>query len=74
MGEYSSFLFARPSFAEGVGRTLDFGNTLTEYNRSLSNEQADLIAAWMDWSAIGCDIKQQIEAARIGLKQITQKA
>lgn len=74
MGDYSSFLFARPSLAEGFARTLDFGDTLTEYNRSLTNEQADLIAAWMDWNAIGRDVKHQIEAARSGLKQITEKA
>jgi hypothetical protein len=57
MGDYSSFLFARPSVAEGVGRLLDFGDTLTEYNRSPSEEQADINAAWCDWLAVAADLR-----------------
>jgi hypothetical protein len=38
----SDFLFARPSFFEGVAHTLDLGSTLTDYNSSLS---ADLRSA-----------------------------
>lgn len=56
MGIYSSFLFARPSYLEGAGRLLDFGDTLTEFNRSLDDEQADRLALWADWSAVGDDI------------------
>jgi hypothetical protein len=72
MSDFSTFLFARPSFSEGVGRTMDFGNTLSEYNRSLNGEQADLIAAWMDWGTIGYDLRKAIEEARSGLKQISK--
>lgn len=72
MGEFSTFLFARPTFAEGMGRVLDFGNTMSEYNRSVSAEQADLTALWMDWGAIGFDLRQEIEEARSGIEQSKQ--
>lgn len=32
----SDFLFARPSFWEGLGRLIDFGGTLTEFNSAAS--------------------------------------
>lgn len=56
MGNYSSLLFAQPTFLEGVGRAMDFGDTLTEFNRSLDNEQADRLALWADWCAVGEDL------------------
>ncbi|KRT65043.1 MAG: hypothetical protein XU11_C0038G0032, partial [Candidatus Dadabacteria bacterium CSP1-2] len=31
MNSYSDFLFARPSFMEGLSRALDVGNTLNHY-------------------------------------------
>ena len=51
------FLFANPSFAEGAARIFDLGNTLNEYNRSLTPEQADFIALAMDYQAIGQDLR-----------------
>ena len=54
------FLFARPSFIEGMARVLDIGNTLREYNESQTTEEADLIAVHTDWSAIGRDIDNSI--------------
>lgn len=54
------FLFARPSFIEGVARVLDIGNTLREYNESQTTIEADLIAIHEDWSAIGKDIDNSI--------------
>lgn len=56
MGNFTNFLFARGSFLEGVGRLVDFGDTLTEFNRSLDDEQADRLALWADWSAVGDDL------------------
>lgn len=53
----SDFLFARPSFLEGVARILDLGNTLNEYNRSDSPEEADERALRADWEAIGGDFR-----------------
>lgn len=56
MGRYANFLSADPSFTEGVARILDFGDTLTAYNRSASAEQADLIALAADWQAVIDDL------------------
>lgn len=63
MGNCSDFLFARPSFFEGIARMLDFGNTLNEYNYSPSEDAADENALWMDWSMVGDDL-------RVGLKSV----
>ncbi|AFY68994.1 hypothetical protein Pse7367_0692 [Thalassoporum mexicanum PCC 7367] len=56
MSELSSFLFARPSFAEGVARIIDLGNTLNQYNVSPTPEEADSIALESDWMVIGRDL------------------
>lgn len=56
----SRFLFAGPSFFEGVGRILDFGGTLTEYNESLTPQQADYFAMRADWALVGHDIRKAI--------------
>jgi len=60
MGGYSMFLFARPSLVEGGARILDFGDTLNEYNRSMTPEQADQIAIACDWHRVGLDIAEGI--------------
>lgn len=52
----STYLFATPTWTEGVGRLLDFGDTLTQFNESDSPEQADYQALAMDWRAVGDDI------------------
>lgn len=52
----SGVLFARDSFWEGMGRILDFGDTMTDYNYSLTEQQADRLAIRADWRAIGQDI------------------
>ena len=53
---YSDFLYARPSFLEGMARVMDIGGALNEYNTLLSGEDADFVALWMDWSAVGQDM------------------
>lgn len=53
----SDFLFARPSFWEGLGRLIDFGGTLTEFNSALSGPQADRYAIAQDWRAVGDDLR-----------------
>ena len=52
----TSYLYARPSFVEGVSRLIDFGNTLQQYNISLNHNQADALALYFDWLAIGNDL------------------
>jgi hypothetical protein len=58
MGDGSDFLLARPSFVEGLSRTLDIGCTLDEYNRSVLSEQADYLAISNDWRLIAQDIRK----------------
>ena len=58
MNDYAALLFARPSFLEGAARTLDMGNTFTQYNIMSSPEQADAAALRSDWQAVGDDLKQ----------------
>jgi hypothetical protein len=57
MSEFSTVLFARPSFLEGMGRILDFADMLQEYNKSLTPQQADRLALCADWGAVGEDIE-----------------
>jgi hypothetical protein len=59
MGD-SYLLFAKPSFLEGLARCIDLGATLDEYNSSLTQHQADLIALRTDWETIGEDIAKAI--------------
>lgn len=53
----AALLFARPSALGGVASILDFGDTLTEYNTANSPEQADTLALWSDWLAVGDDLR-----------------
>lgn len=64
MGPRSDFLFAAPSFWEGMARILDFGNTLNEYNYSQSDEGADEIAQRMDWAMVGADLHNAMKTAK----------
>lgn len=57
MDSYSEILFARPSFTEGVGRVVDMGGTLNEYNNSPSGQQADYYALRSDWIAVGSALR-----------------
>lgn len=74
MSELSTFLFATPSFSEGMGRVLDVGDTLTEYNRSETPELADLRALQADWRAVGLDIISAINGTgRVETQQIASQ-
>ena len=53
--DQTMFLFARPSFFEGLARLIDVGDTLTEYNQSLNGQQADDLAMRADLVALGND-------------------
>lgn len=53
-------LFARPSFLEGMGRLVDFGNSLNLYNVSDSPEDADWEALLSDWEIVGDDIRRAL--------------
>lgn len=49
----ATFLFALPTWQEGVGRLVDFGDSLTEYNSTEPPEDPDARAAAQDWQAVG---------------------
>jgi hypothetical protein len=50
------FLFARPTFWEGMARVFDLGCTMNEYNYSSTPEHADFYAVHSDWKTVGSDI------------------
>ena len=63
------FLYARPSFLEGLARIFDFGNTLDEYNQSLTPEQADSLALRADWLTIAGDLRKAVQEADVFARQ-----
>lgn len=73
MRAYSDFLFARPSFLEGVARIFDFGGTLNEYNGLFTGPEADAEAIRSDWAAIGHDMRAAIGAFEAELEADTSK-
>lgn len=60
----SDFLFARPSFIEGLARMLDLSGSLNTYNNSRTPEEADARAVRNDWKAIGHDMRQALDELR----------
>lgn len=60
----SDFLFARPSFLEGLARIFDFSGSLNEYNQSRTPAEADYIALKMDCRAVGLDIQNGLAQAQ----------
>lgn len=69
----STFLFAHPSFFEGLGRVVDFGGFLNEYNYSPSPEQADQFAMWADWTAVGNELRGATLDELLQMKQELRK-
>ena len=57
MTRLSTFLFAEPSFTEGMARVLDIGGVLDTYNTSLTEKQADFWALFSDWRTVGQDLQ-----------------
>ena len=57
MNHLSTFLYARPSFLEGVARLIDWGNTLQEYNTVSDPKVADYLALSADWRVVGHDLE-----------------
>lgn len=56
---------------EGAARLFDFANTLTEYNASLTPDQADHIAITADWKALSQDALESL--AKLYVKAIREK-
>lgn len=62
-GDYH-YRYARPSFAEGVARIMDFGNALGAYNFGAADDSGDAdpdtAALRADWAAIGGDFRHAV--------------
>lgn len=57
----TDFLYPQPSFWEGAGRIIDFGNFLEQYNMSSSPGEADRRAIVADWLAVGLDMTEAMK-------------
>lgn len=53
--QFTTIMYAIPSFIEGIARVLDFAGTMTEYNTSRSPSDADRRALAADVMAIMAD-------------------
>ncbi len=60
----TSFLYPRPTFLGGFASVLDWGDTLTEFNRSLNGQQADGLAIRSDWHTTGHDLMEALRRYR----------
>lgn len=63
MGSFSDFLFARGGFLVGIGRILDLGAGYHRYNSSQTPAEADAMALYADWRAVGGDLEAALQAA-----------
>jgi hypothetical protein len=66
MTDFSNYLFARPSFIEGMARVVDLGGTLNEYNTSMDAAQADRLAFAADILALRQDYEIALQRLRAG--------
>ena len=58
MSEQTTYLYAIPTWTEGVGRLVDFGGFLSQYNTSSTDDEADARALALDWLAVGSDLRR----------------
>jgi hypothetical protein len=56
------FLFTNPTLISEMGRVLDLGSTMNEYNSTLSPQDADYLAIKSDWEIVGADISEAISS------------
>lgn len=57
----TTFLFATPSFARGVGTIFNIWGNYYDYNISKTPQEADFRAIESDWGMVGQDIKNAFE-------------
>lgn len=55
--QYSFHLCSRPTFLSEVGRIFDFSGSLNKYNYSRDDTEADAKATYLDWVAVGQDMR-----------------
>jgi hypothetical protein len=57
----SDYLFARPSFVDGIGRTIDLFGVLNEYNYSSNDAEADRTALANDVAVLRSDLMESYQ-------------
>ena len=57
----SDFLYASPSFAAGMASVLDLGGGLFQFNESRNECEADNLALYNDFKAVGDDIRSSAQ-------------
>ena len=57
---YSTYLVSKSSILTGIGAIFDFVGSYQEYNTSNTVEEADTKAAFLDWLAVGDDLKHSL--------------
>lgn len=62
----TDFLFAKPSFLTGAGRTIDLAAMLEQfsYNIGATPQEADAWATANDWAVVGQDLQRAIEKVK----------
>ncbi len=65
MNKLSTYLYAAPSFVEGIARLVDFCGALDQYNSSTTSSKADSNAIASDWKVVGNDFSRVIKAHNI---------
>lgn len=58
----TDFLFAKSSFLSGMGSILDITGTYFRFNGSSSDQIADKVALESDFGAVGCDLREAVNA------------
>jgi len=60
-------LFALPSFFGGMGRAIDLGATMQEFNTEATDDEADYYSLLSDWQAVGDDLR--VSTRKYGRRQ-----
>lgn len=56
MSNKTIFLFYNPGLLNGVARLYDFTGSFDSYNESATPKQADAVALYADWAAVGDEL------------------
>lgn len=59
-----NYLFADPGLISSIGRVLDLGATMLEFNYVSTPEMADELAMRSDWCHVGDDIHTAMDRHR----------
>lgn len=59
--KYTGYLFAKPTFSDGVASLVDVSGSLLAFNYSKTSKEADTKALITDWYAVCNDFKEAID-------------